>query len=63
MKLRLEFKLEDFWIGFFWRVAPGCAKHDLARRVDLWVCVVPCLPLHITWETTPRPRPSCGLPA
>lgn len=26
--------------------------HELVwtrKRVDLWVCLVPCLPLHLTW--------------
>jgi hypothetical protein len=39
MKLRLEWKLADCWIGAFWK-----------REQDgfhLWICLVPCLPLHI----------------
>lgn len=38
---RFEFKLEDFWIGAFWRRE--------AARWDIWVCLIPCFPLHLTW--------------
>lgn len=41
MKVRLEFKAADCWVGAFWD-----------RRGDvmhLWVCLVPMLPLHVTW--------------
>ncbi len=37
-KLALEFVLEDFWVGCFWRKS--------ADRFDLWVCLVPCFPVH-----------------
>lgn len=40
-RIRLEFKLADCWIGVFWK--------QQARRHDVWVCLLPCLPLHITW--------------
>ena len=36
--MRLEFKLQDMWIGAFWK--PG----------HLWVCILPCLPLHFIAE-------------
>jgi hypothetical protein len=39
MKARLEFKREDMWIGVFWRRADG-TRH-------IWICLLPCLPLHI----------------
>lgn len=38
---QLEFKLQDFWIGFFWKT--------LGSRADLWICLIPCIPLHICW--------------
>lgn len=40
--LQLEFKLEDFWIGAFWRQTPS--------KFDLWICLLPCLPIHFTLE-------------
>lgn len=36
-----EFKLQDLWVGAFWKRRGNC--------VDLWLCLVPCLPLHICW--------------
>lgn len=47
VETRLEFKLEDFWVGIFWR----WQEHRLHQpdALDVWVCLVPCLPLHITW--------------
>lgn len=41
MRLRLEFKPQDCWIGVYWRT-----KNDW---VDVWVCVLPMVPLHIYW--------------
>ncbi len=38
---RFEFKKEDFWIGAFWKKEVG----DL--NTHLWICLLPCLPLHI----------------
>jgi hypothetical protein len=39
-RLRIEYKFEDFWIGAFWR-------RD-GDRFDLWVCLIPCFPIHYT---------------
>lgn len=45
------FEKHDVWWGLYWRwrrLYPDC--HFLARgRLDVWVCFVPCLPLHLTW--------------
>lgn len=38
---RLEFKVEDLWLGAFW-----AEKED---GTHLWLCGVPCLPLHVFW--------------
>lgn len=38
---RLEFKLSDLWIGAFWKTSGHC--------LDLWVCLLPCVPLHFCW--------------
>jgi len=34
----IEFKLEDMWIGLFW-------KHKY-REIDIWLCLIPCFPIH-----------------
>jgi hypothetical protein len=39
MKVQLELKLADCWIGAFW-------KRD-ASILHIWLCVIPCIPLHI----------------
>lgn len=46
---RIEFKLADMWIGAFWKVAG--LPSGFIRRYDVWVCLLPCLPLHIWWFT------------
>lgn len=50
MKIRIEFKPQDLWIGAYW-------ENRLARREDilhgyadafhLWICLLPMLPIHI----------------
>lgn len=42
MTAKFEFKLEDFWIGIFWR------RGELNSHV--WVCLIPCFPLHLEWR-------------
>lgn len=41
--LWLEFKPQDCWVGVYWArdVAP------MATIVDVWICLVPMLPIHI----------------
>jgi hypothetical protein len=40
-RISWEFKLQDFWIGAYWKRMGNC--------VDLFVCLLPCLPIHISW--------------
>lgn len=57
MRIRLEFKLADFWIGAFWRrdkkVVELVDESDLhvhgeeVNYFHLWICLLPCLPIHI----------------
>lgn len=37
---QLEFKPQDCWIGAYWRRDGNC--------VDVWICVLPMLPLHFS---------------
>jgi hypothetical protein len=50
--LRFEFVIEDFWIGVYWRVGyrPINAVEPEAVTLDVYVCVVPFVPLHLRWE-------------
>ena len=53
-----EYKLQDMWIGVFWRgwytayVEDGKPRiyQDTGNPYDflhIWICILPCLPLHI----------------
>lgn len=53
LKLKLEFKKEDFWIGFYWKRSKLKAMRGL-YEMDLWICLVPMLPIHLTWYKVPR---------
>ena len=64
IRARFEFKLQDLWIGAFWKrgecrwiepedweASEGLAPMSVCERVDVWICLIPCLPLHVfvTW--------------
>lgn len=38
---QFEFKLQDLWVGAFWKRLGNCW--------DLYICLLPCVPLHISW--------------
>ena len=44
MKISLEFKLEDLWVGIYWRRD----KHYWLNHI--WICLIPCFPIHISWD-------------
>jgi hypothetical protein len=54
--VRWEFKPQDLWVGVFWKreaVALDDGNGDsnfMHRRLDVWVCLLPMLPIHLTWE-------------
>lgn len=56
MKIKLEPKWQDLWIGAFLekkfkKIIP---TYDFMPAIEktyhIWICVVPCLPIHIWWE-------------
>ena len=47
VKVRFYFERRDLWVGLFWYYSFG-VRH-------FYVCVLPCLPLHITIWTSPKP--------
>lgn len=47
-RARWEFKLQDFWVGVFWRRHGGV--------LDVWICLLPCLPIHLTLGAPHAPR-------
>lgn len=67
-QLSWEFVLRDFWIGVFWKslysigyeadvryAKPFRKSGTLAERTnfDLYVCFVPCFPIHFKWWRRP----------
>lgn len=42
MKIRVERKWEDAWIGVFWQRKLG--------YLHVYICIVPCFPIHIYQE-------------
>lgn len=52
MRIRLEFKLADMWVGLFWR--RGWPMDGNGLQVDMWICLIPCLPIHVTWRRRMR---------
>lgn len=60
----LEWKLADLWIGAFFknREQPGyvwaaiyydgrsVVTGDKIRITDLWICILPCLPIHVRYS-------------
>ena len=58
MKAKIEFKPQDCWIGVFWKKRK---KYDAEiyyrtkairkkERLDVWICIVPMLPIHLVFE-------------
>lgn len=52
MKARIEFKYQDLWIGAFWTTTTivDYNLNDTFRRTHLWLCLIPCFPLHLSWD-------------
>jgi hypothetical protein len=50
--IRLEFKLADLWVGVFWKGSeyPELFENYWAKCYDVWVCLLPCLPIHISFS-------------
>jgi hypothetical protein len=57
VRARFEVRPQDCWIGLRWRrrtlIEPGMRNGTLynmvAEQGDIWLCLVPMLPLHIAW--------------
>ena len=50
MRIRLEFKVNDLWIGAFWKVTRGSSDGSFFPvTTDVWICLLPMVPLHLTW--------------
>lgn len=55
MRIRLEFSPRDVWLGLRWLHKAEPAGYGTVRtggtmtRLDVWVCLLPCLPVRLTW--------------
>jgi hypothetical protein len=51
VKVRLEWKPEDCWVGVFWRRGEWAnnRKSKTEWRTDVWICLLPMLPIHLWW--------------
>jgi hypothetical protein len=57
--IRIEWKLENFWIGALWKVEKDRYNHNEPHEVvhwDLWICILPCLPIHVSWSCSCDPE-------
>lgn len=53
IRARIEWKPAYCCLGFFWR--RNDEKDKFFSRLDLWLCFVPCLPLHVVlWWDNPE---------
>lgn len=54
----LEFKPRDLWIGAYWKRGSHVSAEIEVEEFDCWVCVIPCVPLHlaIRWITNAESR-------
>ena len=44
----LEWKPQDLWIGAFVRL--GDFDDGRHRDIEVWVCLLPMLPIHVWWQ-------------
>jgi len=54
MKIKLELKWNDLWVGAYWKnkelsFRPGRWTIFKKER-HIWICIFPCLPIHIWYE-------------
>ena len=42
IKVILGFEIRDLWVGVYWKRYP--------KSVDVYACLLPCLPLNIYWQ-------------
>lgn len=52
-RIALEWKVEDCWVGAFWKRARLLSVPEPAtdgHMIDIWVCLLPCLPIHLTFR-------------
>ena len=46
----LEFKINDMWIFIYWK--SDICGGGTSCKVNIWVCLLPTIPIHIIFERT-----------
>jgi len=54
VKVQLELNWQDIWVGVFWSPPSSTLTHELVgkNKYAVYICLVPCLPIRLTWEKT-----------
>jgi len=55
MKIKFELKWQDMWVGAYWKkknivIGKIPLKVKIKEEFHIWICVVPCLPIHVWWR-------------
>lgn len=49
MKIRLEFKWQNMWIGVYWNTKKlQIGPSTYYSYFDMWICLIPMIPIHIS---------------
>ena len=43
MRCEIKWEPRDLWVGVFW-------THGAYNSFHIYICVVPCFPLHLWWD-------------
>ncbi len=50
--IRIEYEPRDLWIGVFYKRT--YLDHGWGHWMDMWICIVPMFPIHITYYVSYR---------
>jgi hypothetical protein len=48
-QVRLLFEPRDLWVGIYWRVIRFYQPPRRPRRWDIYICLIPTLPIRVRW--------------
>lgn len=54
MSVRIEWKPADLWVGAYWRKTEVENRDKERTRYDLWICLLPMVPIHLTALNPPQ---------
>lgn len=54
MKIRLELKWADLWIGKYHKLIVQKSHtypfEILKKELHIWICIIPCVPIHLIFK-------------